>query len=849
MKFKTKNKTTLIALFLMVSMALSSVAFLPNANAADNNSYGFITVSPNPVGVGQSVLALFFLTNPSPTGRAGFDPLYNWNNFTVKITSPSGEIENFGPYTSDATGGAYLEYTPSEVGQYKFDFSFPGQTVAGPNLFGIPVGPFTYGPASATTNLTVQQDPIKGYQTSPFPTDYWTRPIYGENRNWYQNGGNWLRQSYNATGPFNPYTTAPNTPHIVWTRQQYLGGVVGGDYGDLTYYQGPTYQDYWAPPLIINGRLYYMEREVPGNGWVGMHCVDLRTGKELWFQDASVIGGAGGGGGGTLMNIYGQIFDAEGANGHGAQAFIWNLGANWTVFDANSGRSVYTIINPPVATSIFAKIPGINGPHLVTGDVDSVGSIIAYYIDSDHHWLLKWNSTRLLIGSGIASPNLYTPPYGQTINWNKGIEWNVTIPDRQGKLGFYQGCPMGDGEVVFAMTADILDATQNFTLAAYSSTDGHELWHSNFADIFVPGSTLWSFFGPIKENVMTVFDKNTLRWWAFDVNTGAKLWGPTASYENAWDMYLTANIAYGKMYVGTYAGKLYCHDLKTGNLEWTCTLPLSGYDTPYGTYPISSNSAFPAITIADGKLYAVTGEHTPNSPYWLGGAMYCVNATTGDLVYKMSGWWSDWPAIADGYALDHNCYDGTIYAFGKGQTAVTVSAPDTAITIGQSVVLKGTVIDKSPGAMDYAGNQLNTEGSPAIADAYMTQWMEYLYQQKPMPTNATGVSVTLSVLDSNNNFREIGTTTSNADGFFSFNWTPDIEGQYTVYASFAGSESYYASHAVTAFAVDPAAPTPAPTAAPVSSMADLYFVPAIAGLFVAVIVVGLLIILVLRKRP
>ena len=85
--------------------------------------------------------------------------------------------------------------------------------------------------------------------------------------------------------------------------------------------------------------------------------------------------------------------------------------------------------------------------------------------------------------------------------------------------------------------------------------------------------------------------------------------------------------------------------------------------------------------------------------------------------------------------------------------------------------------------------------------------------QKGRPTNTTGVPVTLSVVDANRNYREIGTTTT-TDGFFSFNWKPDIEGQYTVYASFGGSESYWPSHAVTAFSVDPAAPTPAPTAAP-----------------------------------
>ena len=76
------------------------------------------------------------------------------------------------------------------------------------------------------------------------------------------------------------------------------------------------------------------------------------------------------------------------------------------------------------------------------------------------------------------------------------------------------------------------------------------------------------------------------------------------------------------------------------------------------------------------------------------------------------------------------------------------------------------------------------------------------------------------------------------------------QGKYTVIATFAGSESYYPSSSETSFAVDPAAPTAAPTATPTTSAADLYFVPATAGLFVAiVIVVALLVILLLRKRP
>ena len=118
-----------------------------------------------------------------------------------------------------------------------------------------------------------------------------------------------------------------------------------------------------------------------------------------------------------------------------------------------------------------------------------------------------------------------------------------------------------------------------------------------------------------------------------------------------------------------------------------------------------------------------------------------------------------------------------------------------------------------------------------------------------MPTNVTGVSVNLSVIDSNGNNRQIGTAISDGSGMYTYTWTPDITGDYTVIASFEGSESYYSSAAETSFHANaPAAPpTSAPTTAP--SMTDQYFIPAVAGIFVVIVLVGLMIILVLRKRP
>jgi hypothetical protein len=120
-----------------------------------------------------------------------------------------------------------------------------------------------------------------------------------------------------------------------------------------------------------------------------------------------------------------------------------------------------------------------------------------------------------------------------------------------------------------------------------------------------------------------------------------------------------------------------------------------------------------------------------------------------------------------------------------------------------------------------------------------------------MPTNITGVEVTLDALDPNGNFVHLGTATSDSSGLYTYAWeTPDIPGKYTIIATFTGSESYYASYAETG-AIVSAAPeaTPAPTASPVS-MAEQYFMPMSVGIIIAIVaVIALLAMVLLKKRP
>jgi hypothetical protein len=208
-------------------------------------------------------------------------------------------------------------------------------------------------------------------------------------------------------------------------------------------------------------------------------------------------------------------------------------------------------------------------------------------------------------------------------------------------------------------------------------------------------------------------------------------------------------------------------------------------------------------------------------------------------------------AIADGYYVTFNGYDNQIYTFGMGPSKTTINAPQIGITTATPTTITGSVTDISAGSQQDAVAANFPNGLPAVSDASMSQFMEAVYEQQPMPTNITGVPVTLSVIDSNGNYRQIGTTTTNAMGTYGLTWTPDIPGQYTVIATFAGSGGYYGSSAQSYVYASAAPATPAPTAAPASNLSTttdlmLGFAVAIIAIIIAIAIVGLLLI---RKKP
>jgi hypothetical protein len=174
-----------------------------------------------------------------------------------------------------------------------------------------------------------------------------------------------------------------------------------------------------------------------------------------------------------------------------------------------------------------------------------------------------------------------------------------------------------------------------------------------------------------------------------------------------------------------------------------------------------------------------------------------------------------------------------------------VSAPDVAAPLGTPVVIRGTATDIAPGTQQTEQAARFPHGVPAVSDESMSSWMEYVYMQKPRPTDVTGITIQLYVLDSNNNYRQIGETTSDANGAFTYTWTPNIEGDYTVIASFAGSESFYPTQAESSFTVTSAAPTQAPYPEVSVPSTEMYFV---ASTIAIIIAIAFATVILMRKR-
>jgi hypothetical protein len=779
LKNGTKSKINCLTLVLLLAV---QVVFLTagtvSAQEKSRVTYAFIGATPNPVGVNQEVLLHVGITDYLLAAEDGFEGL------TVTVEKPDGSSETLGPIRTDSTGGTGWVYVPTMTGTYYMQTNFPEQIYIweSPAAFDPSLsGEILYQASqSDKLELVVQENAIEFYPGHALPSEYWTRPIDSQLREWSTITGSWL-EGAGRGGVIAAYNDGPETAHVLWTTELTMGGLAGGDMGEHGMVTGDAYEGKYIDALIIEGILYYNKFEAQGGSDVDqvVVAVDLHTGEQIWEK--------------TLLDNeqieFGQTMYWDTMNAHGVYTYLWaTSGSTWMAFDALTGRWVYNITDVPSGTRTF-------GPK---------GEILIYSVSDGV--LTKWNSTAVYYNTLLDETDNYYyfagrwRPQGRTFDGSYGIDLTLDLPD--GLTGSAVAYYVDDRVLGLSISKTEVESW------AVSLEPGHEgdlifqntwsapaAWASSNLDIgFATGS--------IEDETYVIWVKETRRYYGFDINTGEYLW--VTNSEHYMDSYAGTNrvIAYGKLFSVGYAGIVYCYDITTGDIEWTYLI-----DDEYNEILWSNGWPARIQFVTDGKLYIGMEEHSTVDPKPRGAPYVCLSAD-GEEIWRINGGfrqthWGGNSIIGDSIIATMNTYDQKIYAIGKGATSITVNAPDSAVSVGSSATIKGSVMDVSPGTKDSALAIRFPNGVPAISDNDMSAWMKYVYMQFEKPSDATGVTVTLEAIDPNGNYQYIGTTTSDISGNYGFTFKPEIEGKYTIMATFSGSGGYYGSTTTTYMSVDP----------------------------------------------
>jgi hypothetical protein len=249
---------------------------------------------------------------------------------------------------------------------------------------------------------------------------------------------------------------------------------------------------------------------------------------------------------------------------------------------------------------------------------------------------------------------------------------------------------------------------------------------------------------------------------------------------------------------------IYAYSWDDGSIVWKYESDAKAvYETPYTAENAKTVMPFYSFgvggIIADGKFFTWNYEHTESWPVTRGWSIHAIDVFTGEAVWDMMGCTTP-SAVADGYLIGGNRYDGYVYCYGKGESETTVSAPDVAVPVGTSMTIKGTVLDLSPAQ----------PGTPCVSVESMDTQMEYLHMQMPIgglwgDELIEGVPVTLSAIANDGTYVDLGVAvTDGYSGTFGLSWTPTAQGTYKIIASFEGDASYGSSSATTWVTVGPA---------------------------------------------
>ncbi|MCL2287605.1 MAG: PQQ-binding-like beta-propeller repeat protein, partial [Candidatus Bathyarchaeota archaeon] len=818
---QNKNIFSIVAVLMILTCAISMFATAGIAIAQTNEkpTFPFVDAIPKTVGVGQKTLINYGLLNFLFADGDGW-------NVTVQITTPSGKTETLRGMTwSTGTVGEY--YTPTELGTYTLQCIYEGEYY---NSTSASYSGWYAASKSDIVELIVQEKPVPEHPGFGTPDSYWTRPVDSQLREWWSLMGSWVTKPLNL---FAPYNDAPESAHILWSMPigDTPGGLAGGNSWEIAYQNGDAYEGKFAGSIIIAGVLYF-NKYVNNSPTQAIVAVDLHTGKTLWERSYDF--------GGRRIST-GQTLVWLSLNNRGAWSYIWmTSGTNMFALDPSTGDLKYNMTNVPSGTIYH----GPNGEMLKY-------QLVNYGTTESPNWhLLQWNSSWVVTNGKTGTAESWGSQI-QGVSYNateRGYDLNVSISK----------VLTGSILTVFPSNRVIVGrvTTDDVILSAINLTPGREgqilfenvRWAAPavWKEVTVVGSIGQAGWGAFSADdlVAIYWTKENRVNYAFSLENGAYMWQTEPqNYADAWTDTATASfgpervIVYGKLIQASVGGIVYCNDIRTGELLWT----YEAKDKYMESY-ITANWWLIPLFVSDNKVYLGHMEHSAMEPKPRGAPFFALDVNTGKLVWEIDGAfrqtrWGGRAIIGDGIIATLDTYDNQIYAIGKGPSAMTLTAPNVAVAVKSSVVLKGTVMDVSPGTQDDKLQLRFPNGVPAVSDASMSEWMLYVYKQFPQPMTTTGVDIRIDAVDPNGNYVTLGHTTSDASGAFTFEFKPATEGQYTIYAVFDGSASYYGTSAQDTLVVSAATET-------TNTPYELYII----GMGIVAIIVNLVVVLFFVRK-
>ena len=247
----------LIAAFIAGTLAILPTETAQAQTAPTQNTYPVIDAIPNPVGIGEQCLLRTGILQALGSVNLG------WTGVTITVVKPDNTTTTLGPFKTDSTGVTFTNFVPDQVGTYKLTTNFPNNTVAPPgfydlerNAFIVP-GTVMLASTSETLDLVVQEDALPSYPGHALPTEYWSRPIDPQLREWFAISGNWVIRPDNSLALYNE--DAPQTAHVLWADDLTTGGLTGGLLTGIpaSSETGDAYEGKFTSSVAMNGILYY----------------------------------------------------------------------------------------------------------------------------------------------------------------------------------------------------------------------------------------------------------------------------------------------------------------------------------------------------------------------------------------------------------------------------------------------------------------------------------------------------------------------------------------------------------------------------------------------------------------